>query len=125
MNFTEAVQSVLRNYANINGRAPRSEYWFWILFIFIVGIIAGILDAVIFGAAAAEGGPIGLILNLALLIPGITVSVRRLHDVDRSGWWLFIILIPLIGFFVLLYWYCKKGTDGSNRFGNDPLLTIA
>lgn len=65
-----------------------------------------------------------LAITLVTFIPGITVSVRRLHDKDRSGWWLFIALVPLIGVLVLLYWFATRGTLGENRFGPDPVPTI-
>jgi uncharacterized membrane protein YhaH (DUF805 family) len=65
--------------------------------------------------------PISSLVSLALFLPGLAVSVRRLHDTDRSGWWVLLFLIPLIGAIVLLIWYCSRGTPGGNRFGPDPL----
>lgn len=121
MGFGEAVTSVFRNYVTFSGRAPRSEYWFWVLFALIVGVIASILDAVIFPWSSAGGGPVSLIVSVGLLLPNISVGIRRLHDIDRTGWWLLIILIPLIGIIVLLVWFCTRGTLGPNRFGPDPL----
>jgi uncharacterized membrane protein YhaH (DUF805 family) len=69
---------------------------------------------------AFAGGPLSIIFSLVNIIPGLAVSIRRLHDTDRSGWWLLIALIPLIGFILLIVWYASSGTAGSNRFGNDP-----
>jgi len=128
MGFTDAIKSVLSNYANFNGRAPRSEYWWWVLALIIISFIASLIDAMVIvpvlGAdlAAKSGGlPISTIVSLALLIPNIAVAVRRLHDRDMSGWWILIGFVPVIGFLVLLFWYVQRGTDGPNRFGDDPL----
>ena len=92
----------LKNYANFNGRARRKEYWYFALFNFIVAFVLGFIDGMT-GSVSSEGG-IGLlggIYTLAVLIPGFAVSVRRLHDTERSGWWLLIALVPLIGAIVL------------------------
>ncbi len=121
MGFGDAITSVLRNYITFTGRAPRSEYWFWVLFVLIVSIVASILDAAIFPWSSVGSGPVSLIVTFGLLLPNISVSIRRLHDIDRTGWWLLIGLIPLIGIIVLLVWACTKGTPGPNRFGPDPL----
>ena len=121
MGFGEAVKSVFQNYITFTGRAPRSEYWFWVLFVLIVGLVAGILDAMLFPWSSAAGGPVSLIVTFGFLLPNISVGVRRLHDIDRSGWWLLICLIPLVGIIVLLVWMCTRGTLGPNRFGPDPL----
>jgi uncharacterized membrane protein YhaH (DUF805 family) len=116
MNFVEAIQSGFSNYVNFSGRAQRSAYWWWALFYFIVLIVAEILDSVIFGSPVLY-----LIITLALLLPTIALGVRRLHDTDRSGWWLLIAFIPLIGAIVLIVFFVQKGTTGPNRFGPDPL----
>lgn len=115
MGFSEAVKSVFSNYVTFSGRAPRSEYWYFCLFVFLVSIGIGIVEGVI-GTEV-----IGSLFSLAVLLPSIAVSVRRLHDIDKSGWWLLICLIPLIGMIILLIWACSKGTDGDNRYGSDPL----
>jgi uncharacterized membrane protein YhaH (DUF805 family) len=114
MNFGQAISSGFSNYVNFNGRAVRSEYWFWTLFAIIVSAITAAIDAAI-GIALTNS-----IAGLALFLPGLAVAVRRLHDLDRTGWWLLLIFTG-IGIFVLLYWDCVKGTDGPNRFGPDPL----
>jgi uncharacterized membrane protein YhaH (DUF805 family) len=121
MGFGEAITSVLKNYVTFTGRAPRSEYWFWALFVFLISIVAVIIDMVAFPWSSPGNGPLSLILTLGLLLPNIAVGVRRLHDIDRSGWWLLIILIPLVGIIVFLVWACTRGTPGPNRFGPDPL----
>lgn len=111
MEFKPAVQHVLNNYVTFSGRALRSEYWYWVLFTIIATIVLSIVDGIL---------GLQLLVNLfslAVLLPGISVSVRRLHDLDKSGWWLLLAFIPLIGAIVLIYWFCQKGTDGQNRFG--------
>ena len=115
MGFGQAISSGFSNYVGFSGRACRSEYWYWILFYFIGAIVAEIIDAVL-GITA-----IYPLFSLAVLLPGIAVAVRRLHDLDRSGWWILLGLIPLVGAIILIIWYCMKGTTGPNRFGPDPL----
>ena len=117
MGLSEAVESVLiKNYSNFSGRARRSEYWYWILFSMIVGFILSLASIFI--------GPIGSIIQaiwgLGTIIPGIAIGVRRLHDIDKSGWWLFLSLAIIIGWIILLIWSIKEGTDGSNNYGDDP-----
>ena len=119
MTFVEAIQSGFRNYVNFSGRAPRSEYWFWTLFVLLLVIVTSIIDYIITGGSGFN--PITLIVELALFLPGLAVSVRRLHDRDKSGWFLLLFLIPLVGAIILLVWYCQRGTIGPNRFGPDPL----
>ena len=118
MNFIEAIRSGFTNYTNFKDRASRSEYWFWVLFITIAGICTLIVDAFIVGDL--DLAPINLIFNIIVILPGTAVSVRRLHDVNRSGWWLFIIL-TVIGIILLLYWAIKAGDKEANKFGSNPL----
>lgn len=116
MTFTEAVRSVVQdNYANFSGRARRSEYWYFVLFNIIISIVAAVVDQLLMSIIGF--GFVGIIVSLGLLIPGIAVGARRLHDTDRSGWWLLIGLIPLIGAIVLIIWMATEGTKGDNRFG--------
>jgi uncharacterized membrane protein YhaH (DUF805 family) len=123
MNFGEAVVSGLRNYFKFSGRASRSEFWFFVLFCILVPIVGSVGDLFFFSTLAREGlGPIYAISNLALFVPGLAVSARRLHDIDRTGWW-FLITLTIIGNIWLLVWWCGKGQAGPNRFGLDPLAT--
>jgi uncharacterized membrane protein YhaH (DUF805 family) len=111
----------LRKYAVFSGRARRMEFWYFVLFNLIVAIVLSLIDRLI--GTFYAGSNIGLlsgIYSLAVLIPTLAVTVRRLHDIDRSGWWIFISLIPLIGSIVLLVFELLPGTPGSNRFGPDP-----
>jgi uncharacterized membrane protein YhaH (DUF805 family) len=112
----------LRRYAEFSGRSQRKEYWMFTLFIFIVSIVVGIIEGIL-GINTMVGGvygPLTVLLLLGTLIPSIAVGIRRLHDTDRSGWWLLIALVPLIGAIVLLVFYVTDGTPGPNRFGPDP-----
>jgi uncharacterized membrane protein YhaH (DUF805 family) len=115
MTFTEAVQSGFSNYVNFQGRSVRSEYWYWVLFVVICMIIAQLIDRMIGHMAIYP------IFVLAIVLPGLAVSVRRLHDLDRSGWFVLLPLIPLVGAIILIYWHCQPGTAGDNPFGPDPL----
>jgi uncharacterized membrane protein YhaH (DUF805 family) len=111
----------LKKYADFTGRAPRAEYWWFVLFTIIGQIVALSLDSIL-GMSQTVGpyGPILCLYALALLIPSIAVGARRLHDTDRSGWWLLIGLIPLIGAIVLLVFFVTEGTKGDNPYGADP-----
>lgn len=121
MNFTQAITTGFQKYATFHGRAARSEYWFWVLFTVLGSWAAGFVDYALFGYSLADGlSPIGSIFQLAVLVPSLAVGARRLHDMDHTGWWQLIALTG-IGAFVLLVWFCFRGTDGPNRFGPDPL----
>lgn len=120
--FTEAVKGGFNNYVNFKGRATRSEYWWWVLFQIIVLAIPYTL---LIGEAASGQAGIGTalyyLIALALFLPSLGLSFRRLHDTNRSAWWLLISLIPLVGGIILLVWVILKGTDGPNKYGPDPL----
>ena len=114
MNFTDAISSGFSNYVQFEGRASRSEYWYWTLFAVLASIAGNIIDAII------GIGIFNAIVGLALLLPGLAVCSRRLHDIDRTFWW-FLLSFTIIGGLVLLVWACERGTTGPNRFGPDPL----
>ena len=115
MGFTEAVKSGFANYANFSGRTRRSGYWYWTLFVVLTSVAANIIDGVL-GSAPLFSAVVGL----GLLLPGLAVAVRRLHDTNRSGWWILIGLIPLIGFIVLIVFYVQDSERTENRFGPSP-----
>ena len=119
MGFFEAVRSVFSKYFEFSGRALRSEYWYFMLFSILFGIVVGILDVVFFSSFMGEG-PLSLILTLAFLFPSITVAARRLHDSGRSGWWQ-LLWLTVIGILVVLYWLIKKGDQAGNKFGMPPI----
>ena len=111
----------LKKYAEFSGRSRRMEYWYFVLFNLIVFIVLELIDALLGTFNVVQGvGLLSGIYGLAVLIPTLAVTVRRLHDIDRTGWWIFINLIPLIGSIVLLVFALTPGTPGSNRFGPDP-----
>ncbi len=117
----------LKKYADFNGRARRSEYWLFTLFIIIVEIVYFALLGVTggFSSNGPNGAAIALmgifsLFFLGIIIPGLAVSFRRLHDTDRSAWWLLISLIPGVGGLVLLIFTLLPGTNGPNKFGPDP-----
>jgi uncharacterized membrane protein YhaH (DUF805 family) len=125
VNFFDAVKICFVKYTNFSDRASRSEFWLFALFVFIMSILCSFLDPWIAGESFLEYdevfGPLSIILSVATLIPSFSVSVRRLHDVNRSGWWLLIELTIIGMIFPILYWCCKKGDEGENRFGPKPL----
>ena len=108
MNILEATKLYFLRYADFSGRSRRSEYWWSSLSITIIGAIVG-----------AILGDLSFIWSLAILVPSIAISVRRLHDIGKSGWWYLIGFIPLVGFIILLIWYCKDSTE-DNQWGPNP-----
>jgi uncharacterized membrane protein YhaH (DUF805 family) len=115
MDFQTAVKSCLiKNYATFSGRASRSEFWFFQLFLMLVNLVAMVIDAAILNS---DIGVLTTIISIATLVPNIAVACRRLHDIDKSGWWQLLWLIPLVGLIVLLIWYINKSDITDNRFG--------
>ena len=119
MSIVEAIKSGFNNYVNFNGRASRSEYNYWVLFIILLSIFALILDPI--DLYTGEGGMLSNILSLVLILPGVAVMIRRFHDINKSGWNYFWSL-TIIGVFPVLYWLIfKAGDNGSNSYGVDSL----
>jgi uncharacterized membrane protein YhaH (DUF805 family) len=127
MGFVASIKRCFSKYATFRGRAPRSEYWWFALFCLAGIIIADIADAIAGtyyhypDGSRGEVGYIYVLWSLAILLPNVSVAVRRLHDRDRSGWWYWLVLVPVVGAIWLLVWFCRRGTSGPNRFGDDPL----
>lgn len=119
MDFQTAVKTCFSKYVTFEGRAARSEYWWFTLFNVAGQLLLGVVDMAVLGMT--EITPLSSLFALALFLPGISVTVRRLHDKDRSGWWFWIALVPIIGWLLMLYWMVTPGTAGANRFGPDPL----
>ena len=123
MSFSQAVSSVLLNkYATFSGRARRSEYWWWYLFVTIVFIVAEIIDRAVgltYSDLTIGGGWLATIAGIVFLVPNLAVGVRRLHDTGRTGWWLLIGLVPLIGWIVLLYFFILD-SENDNQYGPYP-----
>ena len=128
MGFTDAVRNALmNNYVNFNGRASRSEYWWFFLFTMILQFIALPIDIVVLGYDMMDPGAIqivGTIAGLALFLPSLCVLVRRLHDLGKSGWWFLIALIPFLGIIVLLVFMVTEGEQLPNQYGEVPTNTI-
>jgi uncharacterized membrane protein YhaH (DUF805 family) len=118
MGFQEAITAGFRNYVNFTDRASRSEFWYWTLFVVLLSIVTALIDQ--FAFPTSQLSPLNSIAGLVTFLPGLSVAVRRLHDLDRTGWWILIGLTG-IGLILLIVWDCMKGTPGPNRFGPDPL----
>ena len=116
MNFGESIASVMGKYATFSGRASRSEYWWFYLFVILFSWAAGIAGALTMGD---HGDILSTVVSLALVLPQIAVGSRRLHDIGRSGWWQ-LIGLTIVGLIPLIYWAAKKGDDAENRFGPKP-----
>jgi uncharacterized membrane protein YhaH (DUF805 family) len=114
----------LRKYAVFSGRARRKEYWMFCLFYVIFAIVLVIIDSIL-GIGGEDGGLLSGLFVLAMLIPSIALTVRRLHDTDRSGWWLLIGLVPLIGGIILLVFTVEDSQSGENRYGPNPKSATA
>ena len=111
----EAVASCFKKFATFKGRAGRPEFWWFFLFVLIVGIVLVVIDILIFGVDGAAW--LSNLWFLGTTIPSISVGARRLHDTNRSAWWILLILIPLIGAIAFWILCALKGTEGENRFG--------
>ena len=121
MGFMEAVQKCFSNYVNFSGRARRSEYWFYTLFVGLVQLALGIIGNMIFGAP--ENGGTNILQNLfslAIFLPSLAVFWRRMHDIGRTGLWFFLNLVPCIGQIVLLVFECTDSQPGENMYGMSP-----
>ena len=113
MTFQEAISAGFSKYATFEGRSTRSEYWYFVLFLFIAGILTSVADATLF--PLNEYGPVATIFNLATFIPAISAAARRLHDTGRSGWWQ-LLYITIIGGIVVIVWQCQPSQPTPNRF---------
>ncbi|GAA1726084.1 DUF805 domain-containing protein [Isoptericola hypogeus] len=136
MSFPDSVKSVFSQYATFSGRARRSEFWFWYLFLVIVGGVVGTVVGIVaassydattetFGAGLYVVSSLVSLVWLALVLPTLAVMVRRLHDQDKSGFFWFLSLIPLVGGIIMIVLYALPGTAGPNRFGPDPKVAQA
>lgn len=142
MSFIESIKTVLSKYAVFNGRARRSEFWWYYLAVTIVETIlyvalvvpglsaytAATMEAAMAGSTVAPAMPGSLtagylvvsLVGLALFLPTLGASVRRLHDTDRSGFWVLLGLVPFVGVIILIVWWASNGTPGPNQYGPDP-----
>lgn len=118
VSFAEALPLFFKNYVNFVGRSSRGAYWWYVLWGILLTFVATLLDVTLMGASLDDSGPIELLLNFVLLIPGLAISVRRLHDIGKSGWWLLLIL-TVIGILVILFWAVQPGDRNQNKYGQD------
>ena len=115
MDFMDALTTVFRTkYATFSGRASRSEYWWFVLFLFIGEVVLGTID-IFLGTGALQ-----TLFNLVTLIPGLALGARRLHDIGRSGWWQLLWFVILVGWIILIIWTIRQGQQGQNKHGLDP-----
>ncbi|MQF68215.1 DUF805 domain-containing protein [SAR202 cluster bacterium AD-802-K11_MRT_200m] len=114
--FIQAISLGFSNYFNFQGRATRAEYWWWALFIVIADGLVNFIDSIL------GTGFIGMLFGLAILIPGLALGARRLHDIGKSGWWLLLWIAILPGI-ILLVWAIRQGNRGQNHYGLDPRTT--
>ena len=113
MKFEESIQTCLRKYADFTGTASRSEYWWFFLALVLGSAILGVISDVL-----------SVIFSLAMLLPSLAAAARRLHDIDRSGWWQLISLIPIVGFFVLLYWLVQPSAPNRYEAENQGVAPV-
>jgi uncharacterized membrane protein YhaH (DUF805 family) len=131
VDFATAVKSFWANYRNFKGRARRSEYWFIQLFLVLTNLAAAVIDLALMNGdvdrfiANGGGGIVGLIWILATIVPAIAVLVRRLHDIGKSGWWALMVLVPFIGFIVILVFTLQDSQAGANSYGPSPKSELA
>lgn len=114
-----------KNYINFQGRARRKAYWMFVLFNIIAAVLAGVLDGVLGLGGESGYGLISGVYSLAVFLPGLALAVRRLHDTGRTGWWMLIGLIPIIGWIVLLVFFVTDSQPGSNQYGPNPKESAA
>jgi uncharacterized membrane protein YhaH (DUF805 family) len=125
MSFGQAVSSAFSQYVTFSGRARRSEYWYWVLFAALVGLVANILDGVLGlhwtnSTSAAQVGWIATVAGLLLVLPSIAVTFRRLHDTGRSGWWWLLSAICGLGAIILFFFCLGDSRPGANQYGPNP-----
>jgi uncharacterized membrane protein YhaH (DUF805 family) len=112
--------SVLKKYAVFTGRASRSEFWWYVLFNLIITVVLSTIDRMTGTMSDSGYGLLSGLYALAVVLPTIGVAIRRLHDTSRTGWWLLIGLIPIVGFIVLIVFYCIDSDPGDNQYGPNP-----
>ena len=115
------IECLTQKYFCFSGRARRKEYWLFVLFNYIVGVVIGFVCGFLSGATGiAAFAYLGVIYHLAVLLPGLGVGVRRLHDIGKSGWWFLIVLVPFVGPIVLIVFLCLDSQPGENSYGANP-----
>lgn len=113
MSFSDAIKTCFAKYADFSGRAKRSEFWWFVLFLFLVSFLLELL-------LGSTGNLISGIFSLATLIPSLAVGARRLHDTNRTGWWQLIGIIPIVGWIILIVFMASEGDAADNQYGAAP-----
>lgn len=133
MNFKSAIQRAFQRYFDFNQRAGRAEFWYFVAFMLIAGSIISIIEGQLFPQSEApaaglsmsvgfdsSNGPVSAIFSILVLIPWLSVTVRRLHDTSKTGWWVLFGFVPLIGWITMLVFLIKEGDNGDNKYGPSP-----
>ncbi|MEZ0163532.1 DUF805 domain-containing protein [Kineococcus sp. LSe6-4] len=123
MNFQTAIKTGFSQYVTFSGRARRSEYWYWVLFNVLVGVVASILDAVLDTSTSRGVGLFSTITSLALLLPSLAIFWRRMHDIGKPGLWFLAYFIPIANIvfaIVFIVWFCQDSQPGPNQYGPNP-----
>ena len=118
--FSSAAMLGFTRYFDFRGRSSRAEYWWFVLFLVLVDLALSLFDSVSFLAGGFTGGLFGTLWSIAVIVPQISIGARRLHDINRSGWWLLLLVIPILGWGILLIWAVKQGDQGNNSHGPEP-----
>ena len=116
MDFATSIKTCFSKYADFSGRASRSEFWWFALFGFIAGLVTGVIDVMILGYSAENNGPVNIIFTVITFLPYLAVGARRLHDINRSGWWQ-LITLTVIGIILLIIWWATVGKSKKNVHG--------
>ena len=116
MDFQTSIKTCFNKYADFSGRALRSEFWWFVLFGILGGIITTIIDIMILGYSIESYGPVNIIFTVALILPAIAVTARRLHDINKSGWWQ-LIELTIIGILLIIIWCATEGGKKKNIYG--------
>ncbi len=117
MDFGKSIKTCFSKYAVFSGRASRSEFWWFFLFGFIGGIVTAVIDVMILGYSAESYGPTNIIFTVITFLPYLAVGARRLHDINRSGWWQ-LITLTVIGIILLIIWWATVGENKKNAHGS-------
>lgn len=118
VSFTQSIELFFKNYVNFSGRSSKSAFWWWFLANVVFSILATLIDTMTFGPMTPQQGPVATIWSFITLIPGIALGARRLHDINKSGWWQ-LIAFTIIGIIPLIIWFVRAGDPYENDFGED------
>lgn len=115
--FVGALKDGFARYVDFKTRSTRSQYWWWTLWMILLSFAAAVIDGML---TLGDSGPVNLLVSLATLLPSLAVGIRRLHDIGRSGWWFLIVFVPIVGWIVLIVFYCTKTQEQANQWGMPP-----